>query len=295
MSTGNPGPHLPQNTAELPAAVRKLQSQPGFCHKVSSCKKVVITKIVVIHKPSSKNNDVVAEEFSNNNSFRLLGETEGIRRLVTEAVLCSHCKKGKLTVSFHSIGTATEICTKCDHCQQWCSSSGVQGTQMSGGSKRIARNTDQSANCLFVLAMLLCGDGGMEAKHITELLDLPTSASIDKSNFLAIKYDLAIKIIQYTKELLKTNLLDEVWQWAEDNEEFDMEEWMQAWKNSHPFPLQSMPALIVSYDMGWQKRSSGNRYDSHSGHVAAIGCKTRKPIALAVLSKFCRICANGED
>jgi hypothetical protein len=74
-----------------------------------------------------------------------------------------------------------------------------------------------------------------------------------------------------------------------------MEEWMQAWKKSHPFPFQSMPALMVSYDMGWQKQSSGNRYDSHSGHTAAVGCKTRKPIALAVLSKFCWICANGED
>jgi hypothetical protein len=87
MSTGNPDLHFPQNTAELLAAVTKPQSQPSFCHKVSSCKKVVITENVVIHKPSSKNNDPVAEEFSNNDYFGYLGETEGIRHLVAEAVL----------------------------------------------------------------------------------------------------------------------------------------------------------------------------------------------------------------
>ena len=44
--------------------------------------------------------------------------------------------------------------------------------------------------------------------------------------------------------------------------------------------------------MGWQKRSSGKRYDSHSGHASPIGVHTRKPIWLEVLSTFCRICVS---
>ena len=45
--------------------------------------------------------------------------------------------------------------------------------------------------------------------------------------------------------------------------------------------------------MGWQKRSSGRRYDSHSGHAALVGKYTRKPIAVALLSKFCRVCTKN--
>ena len=32
--------------------------------------------------------------------------------------------------------------------------------------------------------------------------------------------------------------------------------------------------LTVSYDMGWNKCSSGNRYDSLSGHAFIIGAYT---------------------
>jgi hypothetical protein len=303
-STGNPGAHLPlQNTADLPAAVRKLQTQPGFHYKVSSCKKVAISKSSVEKKDvTKKKNNTSGHErtekmdcTASNDCFRFLGETEGIRQLViAEAAVCANCKKGKLLVSFESVGIATDIHTKCSHCKQW-SSSGYESTEMSSGPKSIARNTHQSANILFVLAMLLSGDGGTEARHITGLLDMPTSASIDRTNFPSIKYDLATRIIDFTKELLEKNMMEEVKLWSKDNPSFNIAEWREAWENNRPLAFHLMPTLVVSYDMGWQKRSSGNRYDSHSGHAAAVGCKTRKPIALAVLSKFCCICSSGAD
>ena len=37
--------------------------------------------------------------------------------------------------------------------------------------------------------------------------------------------------------------------------------------------------LVASYDMmGWQKRSSGNLYDSHSGHAFLVGSRTKKAL-----------------
>ena len=36
--------------------------------------------------------------------------------------------------------------------------------------------------------------------------------------------------------------------------------------------------LTVSYDMGWNKRSSGHRYDSLSGHAFIIDAYTRRII-----------------
>ena len=42
--------------------------------------------------------------------------------------------------------------------------------------------------------------------------------------------------------------------------------------------------------MGWNKRSSGNRYDSNSGHAFIIGALSGKVICMRVYSKTCRIC-----
>ena len=43
--------------------------------------------------------------------------------------------------------------------------------------------------------------------------------------------------------------------------------------------------LAVSYDMGWQKRSTGRRFDSMSGHGFIIGCRSGKIIGLDVKGK----------
>ena len=43
--------------------------------------------------------------------------------------------------------------------------------------------------------------------------------------------------------------------------------------------------LIVLYDMGWQRRTSGNTYASLSGHGYLIGAHTRRVIACEVFSK----------
>ena len=50
-------------------------------------------------------------------------------------------------------------------------------------------------------------------------------------------------------------------------------------------------ALTISYDMGWNKRSSGHRYDSLSGHAFAIGEYTRRIIDCVVFSKKCNVCS----
>ena len=49
--------------------------------------------------------------------------------------------------------------------------------------------------------------------------------------------------------------------------------------------------LTVSYDMGWNKRSSGHRYDSLSGHAFVIGVYTRLIITCVVFSKKCATCS----
>lgn len=117
---------------------------------------------------------------------------------------------------------------------------------------------------------------------------------MDKSAYPTLENDISIHIIEYTKTLLEEALLKEVREWAlqEENVWFNFEEWQDAWQNDKPFSFDKMPRLMVSYDMGWQKRSSGRRYDSHSGHAATVGACTRKPIGLDILSKLCRVCSR---
>ena len=53
---------------------------------------------------------------------------------------------------------------------------------------------------------------------------------------------------------------------------------------------KNMVKLTVTYDMGWQKRSSGRRYDSYSGHAFIIGGRSKGVIGMVVYSKACRKC-----
>ena len=48
--------------------------------------------------------------------------------------------------------------------------------------------------------------------------------------------------------------------------------------------------LTVSFDMGWNKRSSGHKYDSFLGHAFIIGVYTRQIIDYVVFRKSCSIC-----
>ena len=52
--------------------------------------------------------------------------------------------------------------------------------------------------------------------------------------------------------------------------------------------------LTVTYDMGWQKRSSRRRYDSSSGHAFIIGASSKGIIVMVLYSQACRKCDVAE-
>ena len=52
--------------------------------------------------------------------------------------------------------------------------------------------------------------------------------------------------------------------------------------------------LTVTYDMRWQKRSSGRRYDSSSRHAIIIGEMSKGIIVIVLYSKACRKCDSAE-
>ena len=50
--------------------------------------------------------------------------------------------------------------------------------------------------------------------------------------------------------------------------------------------------LDVSYDIGWEKKSSGRRYDSKSGHAFMIGLHTGFIIGVILFCKDCAKCVK---
>jgi len=72
-------------------------------------------------------------------------------------------------------------------------------------------------------------------------------------------------------------------------------EWKAALENGTLPDLSMFANIKGNTDMGWQKRSSGRKYDSLSGHEFIVGTETRKPIAMCVKSKFCRVCCVAKS
>ena len=91
---------------------------------------------------------------------------------------------------------------------------------------------------------------------------------------------------------IDSNLKEEVRLSYIDDDSFDFEDWKSCYSLDAGEQVGKIrPHIAVGMDMGWQKRSSGRRYDSSSGHAFLTGVLTRKPISRCLKSKFCRICS----
>ena len=202
---------IPEKGAVITPAVKKLISEEGWNFKTSSSKKQEIHYTPQKKVPSSDEEDDSSysttssseEDDDNYGYYRFIAETEAVRSLFQESAVCRHCKKGELDIDFHSVLLGTTIQTRCTNCDTQCASD-VQRTNMP--KEAHVRLTDYAINCLFVLAMILSGDGGTEAAKLLGLLDLPRSASIDRSSFPCIEYNICAHIIALTDEFLKDNL-----------------------------------------------------------------------------------------
>jgi len=88
---------------------------------------------------------------------------------------------------------------------------------------------------------------------------------------------------------MKSNLFEEVRLTNANDPSFNFDAWKESVLNEEPYD-HAISSKSNSMDMGWQKRSSGRRYDSSSGHAFLVGIKTRKPVAMCLKSSFCSVC-----
>ena len=74
---------------------------------------------------------------------------------------------------------------------------------------------------------------------------------------------------------------------------FEIEEFitlLNAYSGSIPSNIKRIK-IVASYDMGWNKRSTGRVYDSIYGHSFLIGCRSGKVISFGVRAKKCAKCS----
>jgi len=221
-------------------------------------------------------------------------ELETLKTSFEKHACCPECKSG-LIATFPTCCIASGLRLQCSN--DFCSFVDIQRPKLTAdmplpancGSPLIERSTDYSINIMHVLGFLASGDGGAKAGRTLGMLGLPNSTTMEKRSFTIIEQRLAPTRQQLGKKILLENLDEEVEIYYGGEVDADGNLLFDLWKDK-TLPQALWPTLMVSTDMGWQKRSSGRNCFSLSGHALFVAMLTRKPIALATKHKVCRHC-----
>ena len=133
---------------------------------------------------------------------------------------------------------------------------------------RNSSNASFALNVQFVLALMQIGGGNAESETLLNYLDLPHGSTFKKSSFSSIQSALRKPIVELFNESMKKALLEEV-------ELTVSQELFEEFKKNNKDKKKDI-RLTVSYDMGRNKRSSGHKYDSVSGHGFVVGARGKK-------------------
>jgi len=218
---------------------------------------------------------------------RSIIENNAVAQVINENLMCKKCKRvDTLTISFPTVGVTSIFRAHCSFCD-WTRDSVSSKSEILRVTNHISV-VDFDTNMKFCLAFMSIGDGGRDAQRLLSFLSLPNATTMGKSTFTKLERATTDSIRFLTEKYLKENLVEEV-RMTEQNEDFNFEKWKDAIINEEGYD-GPLPSIAVSMDMGWQKRSSGRRFDSSSGHAFLVGIKTRKPVAMCLKSSYCSTC-----
>ena len=219
----------------------------------------------------------------------------GLKSMIEQRCVCSSCK-GPVLLSEMTIGIATTVILVCTDCSETKRRTETGPNTVSGDDvkdqiglhdvPKRRRNTkkfrDYPLHYTLVLLMqqLGCGLEGIRA--------VLTHLGLAKTVGDWVKW----REITDTVGIVQQSLADEVC-------ERNMKEEIELSANAG-LPLQTdtegvvRQGVAVSVDMGWQKRSSGRRYDSSSGVSLMLGAQTKSIMQRHVCSLVCRVCDEHE-
>ena len=176
-------------------------------------------------------------------------------------------------------------------------------TSHSDRKKRIDEYIDHDINIKTTLAAYLCRIGSTELVRIAASIGVSTGPkSIEKCFHRVSKHFLSRIIIDEVDDVIAQNLIKETRLTFESLHPTLFHLWpalkqsiFAACSANDPPQISDLKiSLAASLDMGWQKRSSRNKYDSKSAHMFLIGLRLGKPIGYQCVSVACRTCENAK-
>jgi hypothetical protein len=271
-----------------------LQRQEAYCSPLHVRNVVNLESLDsedVQESSSSSEDDVEDQGDKKPPASRVILEVSTLTAMFEKLCACPKCG-GKLVMSLKTTCLATSMIMSCNltcKCGFIHYSDQRAPVNLDTQDNR-ERSTDYAINVLYVVGFLLVGDGGTEAARLLGLLGLANSTIMKTRSFSIIEERIGPAIRKVTNDMLLDNLIAEVTA-SKTLSANNFELWERSLSDPN-FVLDKCkyPKIQVSYDMAWQQRNSGHRYNSASGHGLLVGGLTRKPLAMEVKSKLCSIC-----
>ena len=148
-------------------------------------------------------------------------------------------------------------------------------------------------NLQIFLSTFANGGGIKEAMCTLGHLDVPNLEGLRNSYNRRLE-DICRSIKKTTSEVIYQAFLGEVEAVIleqlsiDEKSELDLKKYMTRWYGLEgPEKDKDKAGLTIAFDMGWNKRGCGHRYDSLSGHAIIIGTKTQKVIWSVCYSTHC--------
>lgn len=184
-------------------------------------------------------------------------------------------------LDFSTVGIATNVSLRCCNGHktvvQSCFKENDSGKFLTQQKRTLRR---YSTNHHVVLGMLVNGLGFTGLATFIGSLGLSNVGLRCTGSSLAwrlIETEVDVALIEVAKEVCNENIALEI----------------AATKKQYPENKLSVTGhypLAVSLDSGWQKRSSGSRYDSNSSHCLIVGGVSKRVLGFKVYSKVCAKC-----
>ena len=177
------------------------------------------------------------------------------------------------------LGISSDISLQCETCTTHRYPMTVPRKRGKGQQK----NTDAEENLIAIFLPFIAGVGPTELETILSMQGLPNLKHYQKT-ILRWQPTVAENIIKISEREMRYTMSKEIKATiiADKGEEY-----YESWINKRIEDREKI-GLVVSYDMGWQKRASGNSYSSKSGHAFVVGMQTRRIIDCVVFSTNCK-------
>ena len=122
------------------------------------------------------------------------------------------------------------------------------------------------------------GTGACDLSKLFSMLGFGNMLHFERS-FYRHEHDINERIIHVTRRTIASALLEEIRMTAEETfsdliEDRSLQRWFNFLKNKEYDKAKQIIThlrITTSYDMGWQRRSTGRVYDSLSGHGYMVG------------------------